>query len=326
MKRDSRILICGSGGLVGSAIVRLLARQGFERVLQPSRADLDLRDRTAVLHYFRENRPEYVFMAAGVVGGILANSTYPADFIRDNLAMELSVIDSAWHSGVTKLLNLGSSCIYPRDTAQPIREDYLLTGPLEPTNAAYAVAKIAGVTLCQSYAKQFGARFISAMPTNLYGPGDCFDLEWCHVLPALLRKFHEAKVLGTDKVIVWGSGKPKREFLYVDDMAEACVFLMEHYEESAPINVGVGEDIAIADLAALIGEVVSFEGEVRFDSSKPDGMPRKLLDVSRIKVLGWAATTSLSDGLRNTYAWYLECERSGNLPRGNRRIRTGAAA
>jgi len=279
-----------------------------------------------VKRYFDEAKPEYVFMAAGMVGGILANSTYPADFIRDNLAMELNVIDSAWESGVTKLLNLGSSCIYPRETPQPIREEYLLTGPLEPTNAAYAVAKIAGVTLCQSYVKQFGARFISAMPTNLYGPGDNFDLEWCHVLPALLRKFHEAKVASSPSVVVWGSGKPQREFLFVDDLAEACLFLMEKYEDSAPINVGVGEDISIAELAQLIGRVVGFNGEVRFDSSKPDGMPRKLLDVKRINVLGWNASTTLSEGLKRTYAWYLEREASGDLVRGKIRPRRGAAA
>ena len=324
--RDSSVLVCGAGGLVGSAIGRALSRRGFRRVFKPLRSELDLRDRAAVKRYFDEANPEYVFMAAGIVGGILANSTYPADFIRDNLAMELNVIDSAWESGVTKLLNLGSSCIYPRETPQPIREEYLLTGPLEPTNAAYAVAKIAGVTLCQSYAKQFGARFISAMPTNLYGPGDNFDLEWCHVLPALLRKFHEAKAASSASVIVWGSGKPKREFLFVDDLAEACVFLMERYEDSGPINVGVGKDISIAELAQLIGRVVGFDGEICFDSSKPDGMPRKLLDVARINALGWNAKTALPDGLQRTYEWYLEREKSGDLLRGKTRVQSGAAA
>ena len=258
MKRDSRILICGARGLVGSALKRRLAADGYDQLLHPTREEVDLTDSAAVARYFQDAKPQYVFMAAAKVGGILANSIYPADFLSENLAIELNVIDAAWKSGVTKLLMLGSSCIYPRDSPQPIREEYLLSGPLEPTNAPYAIAKIAGIALCQSYAKQFGARFISAMPTNLYGPGDNFDLQSSHVIPALLRKFHEAKVSGARSVVVWGTGCPKREFLYVDDLASACIFLMERYEDTLPINVGVGEDLSIADLADMIGRVIGF--------------------------------------------------------------------
>jgi GDP-L-fucose synthase len=319
MNSNSRILVCGASGLVGSAIIRALSRAGFQEISKPSRGELDLTDRFAVQRYFEQLHPEYVFMAAGVVGGILANSNYPADFIRDNLAMELNVIDCAWRVGAKKLLNLGSSCIYPRETPQPIREDFLLSGPLEPTNAAYAVAKIAGVTLCQSYARQFGSNFISAMPTNLYGPGDNFDLEWCHVLPALLRKFHEAKIRNSPSVVVWGSGRPRREFLFVDDLADACLFLMKHYNDPSPINVGLGEDIEIAELALLIGEVVGFQGALQFDPAKPDGMPRKLLDVSKINALGWKARTPLQEGLSRTYSWYVRQEQLGTLPRGKLR-------
>jgi GDP-L-fucose synthase len=290
--------------LVGSAIVRQLELRGFKNVLQPRREQVDLVDRRDVDRYFDQHRPEFVFMAAAKVGGVLANSTFPADFIRENLAIELNVVDAAWRSGVTKLLMLGSSCIYPRESPQPIREEYLLTGPLEATNAPYAIAKIAGIMLCQSYAKQHGARFVSAMPTNLYGPGDNFDLQSSHVIPALVRKFHEAKQEKAPAVTVWGTGKALREFLYVDDLADACLFLMERYEDPLPINVGVGRDISVADLAELIGEVVGYKGEVRFDRTKPDGAPRKLLDVSRMKALGWTASTSLREGLIRTSEWY----------------------
>lgn len=310
MKQDSRILVCGARGLVGSAIVRRLSGEGYQRILQPTREELDLTDRAAVERYCTSAKPEYVFMAAAKVGGILANSKFPVDFIRDNLAIELNVIDAAWNSGVTKLLMLGSSCIYPRESPQPIKEEYLLTGPLEPTNAPYAIAKIAGITLCQAYARQYGARFVSAMPTNLYGPGDNFDLQSSHVVPALIRKFHEAKKSESPSVMVWGTGRAKREFLYVDDLADACVFLMGRYEENLPINIGVGEDISIAELAQLIGRIAGYKGEIRFDSSKPDGTPRKLLDVSRLRALGWESSTSLSDGLTRTYEWYLQSESS----------------
>jgi GDP-L-fucose synthase len=300
VKQASRILVCGARGLVGSAIVRRLDADGYRDVLQPDREEVDLTDQSAVTRYFADARPEYVFMAAARVGGIQANASHPA---------ELNAVHAAWKAGATKLLMLGSSCIYPRDSKQPIREEYLLTGPLEPTNAPYAIAKIAGIALCQSYAKQYGARFISAMPTNLYGPGDNFDLEAGHVVPALIRKFHEAKRSSADAVTVWGSGTPRREFLYVDDLSDACVFLMGQYEDVAPINVGVGEDISVADLAALVAQIVGFEGEIRFDRSRPDGTPRKLLDVSRMKALGWQARTGLSEGLRRTYDWYV-----GNEP------------
>jgi GDP-L-fucose synthase len=306
VKRTSRILVCGGRGLVGSAILRRLERDGHLSVCHPTREEVDLTDQNAVTRYFEARRPEYVFMAAAKVGGIQANASSPVEFIRENLAIELNVVDAAWNAGVTKLLMLGSSCIYPRESPQPIREDYLLTGPLEPTNAPYAIAKIAGIALCQAYAKQYGARYISAMPTNLYGPGDNFDLETSHVVPALIRKFHEAKQVGSPSVTVWGSGRPKREFLYVDDVADACIFLMKEYEDVAPINVGVGEDISIANLSTLIAEIVGFEGEIRFDQTKPDGTPRKLLDVGRINRLGWAATIPLADGLRRTYQWYVQ--------------------
>lgn len=320
MKRDSLILICGARGLVGSSLKRRLVREGFNNLLGPTRDELDLTDAAAVNGYFRDMQPEYVFMAAAKVGGILANSVYPADFLRENLAIELNVVDAASKFGVAKLLMLGSSCIYPRESPQPIREEYLLTGPLEPTNAPYAIAKIAGIVLCQSYAKQFGARFISVMPTNLYGPGDNFDLQSGHVIAALMRKVHEGKVARADSVVVWGTGSPKREFLFVDDLAEACVFLMERYESGEPINVGVGEDVSVGDLARLIAEVVGYGGELRYDTSKPDGTPRKLLDVSRLNALGWKASTSLIEGLERTYEWYLKNEQSADRTRDRARI------
>jgi GDP-L-fucose synthase len=303
---DARVLVAGRRGLVGSAIDRALRARGMRDVVGPSRRDLDLRDAAAVDRYFASEQPEYVFMAAARVGGILANDSYPADFIGENLKIQTNVIDAAYRYGVRKLCFLGSSCIYPRLAPQPITEDSLLTGPLESTNRWYAIAKIAGITMCQAYAKQHGFNAISLMPTNLYGPGDNFDLQTSHVLPALLRKFHEAKAAGAAEVTVWGSGTPRREFLFVDDLADAACFLMEEYDSPEIINVGVGEDVTIADLAALVRDIVGFEGAIVFDSSKPDGTPRKLLDVTRLNRLGWKAGTTLEDGIRATYAWYRE--------------------
>lgn len=301
---SARIYVAGHRGLVGSALVRALRRHGFSNILTRSRAELDLRDREAVWRFFEVERPEYVYLAAAKVGGILANATYPVDFLQDNLYIELNVISAAHRFGVKKLLFLGSSCIYPKFAPQPIREEYLLTGPLEPTNQPYAIAKIAGIELVNAYRRQFGVSFISAMPTNLYGPGDNFDLETGHVLPALLRKIHEAKARGDPRVAVWGTGTPRREFLHVDDLAEACLFLMEHYDDSLPINVGTGEDITIRELAELIKEIVGFSGEIVFDRSKPDGTPRKLLDVTRIRALGWRPRIGLREGIEMTYQWY----------------------
>ena len=306
MNRIDKIYVAGHRGLVGSALVRRLEDEGFENVLTPAREKLDLTDSRAVDEFFAAERPEYVFLAAAKVGGILANSTYPADFLRDNLAIELAVIDAAFRYGVKKLLFLGSSCIYPKYASQPIKEDYLLTGELEPTNEPYAVAKIAGIKLCEGYRKQYGVDFISAMPTNLYGPGDNFDLQSSHVLPALIRKFHEAKERADSTVTVWGTGKPRREFLYVDDLADACVYVMENYSDGRPINIGVGEDVSISELAELVREVVDYGGEIIYDPSKPDGTPRKLLDVSKLHDLGWQAHTSLREGIARTYAWFLK--------------------
>ncbi len=299
---EAPIFVAGHRGLVGSAIVRRLARAGFTNLLLRSRQELDLTRQDAVLAFFAEQRPAYVFLAAARVGGIHANDTYPADFIRDNLQIQTNVIDAAWRHGVAKLLFLGSSCIYPKHAPQPMPEDCLLTGPLEPTNEWYAVAKIAGIKMCQAYRRQYGFNAISLMPTNLYGPGDNFDLATSHVLPALIRKFHEAKVSGADHVTMWGTGTPRREFLHVDDLADACLFLMQRYEEAGIINVGVGEDISIRELAALVAEVVGFSGEIRNDASKPDGTPRKLLDVSRLHALGWRAGIGLREGITETYA------------------------
>jgi GDP-L-fucose synthase len=305
MNKDAGIFVAGARGLVGSAISRALAARGFMRVLAPSRSALDLRDRAAVDRFFTAERPEYVFMAAAKVGGIVANDSYPADFIRDNLEIQTNVIDAAYRTGTRKLCFLGSSCIYPRLAPQPLQESSLLTGPLEPTNQWYAVAKIAGIKMCQAYALQHGFDAISVMPTNLYGPGDNFDLQTSHVLPALLRRFHEAKESGLREVTVWGSGTPRREFLYVNDLADALCFLMERYDSLEIINVGWGEDVTIAELAALIADVVGFRGTVAFDRSKPDGTPRKLLDVGKITALGWQPRTRLPDGIRATYDWYL---------------------
>jgi len=310
MRPDARVLIAGRSGLAGSAIHRALEARGFSRLLGPARAELDLRDAAAVDRYFSKERPEYIIMAAAKVGGILANDTYPADFIRENLQIQTNVIDSAYRHGVRKLCMLGSSCIYPRLAPQPMPEEALLTGPLEPTNQWYAIAKIAGIKMCQAYARQHGFNAISPMPTNLYGPGDNFDLATSHVLPALIRKFHEAKLGGREAVTVWGTGAPRREFLYVDDLADALCFLMEHYDSPEIINVGVGEDVSIAELAELVRGIVGFEGGIVFDRGKPDGTPRKLLDVTRLSALGWRARTPLAEGIGATYAWYLTTERA----------------
>lgn len=306
MERQARIFVAGHRGLVGSAIVRRLCQEDYSNLITRTRRELDLTSRIAVDRFFEQEQPEYMFLAAAKVGGILANSTYPADFIRDNLAIQCNVIDAAYRYAVKKLLFLGSSCIYPKLCAQPIREEYLLTGELEPTNEPYAVAKIAGIKMCQAYNRQYGTHFISVMPTNLYGPGDNFELTTSHVLPALIRKFHEAKVAGVPQVTVWGTGTPRREFLHVDDLADACVCLMRIYDGSEIINVGVGEDLSIRELAELIREVVAYEGDIRFDTSKPDGTPRKLLDVSRLHGLGWRARIFLEDGIRDTYHWFVE--------------------
>jgi len=306
MNKDSRIYVAGHRGLVGSAIVRRLEREGFRNLLLATSRELDLTEQEPVRRFFRENRPDYVFLAAARVGGILANDSFPAEFIRDNLAIELNVIDSAHRAGVKKLLFLGSSCIYPKHAPQPMPEECLLTGPLEPTNQWYAVAKIAGIKLCQAYRRQYGFSAISLMPTNLYGPGDNFDLAGSHVLPALIRKFHEAKERGEETVTVWGTGTPRREFLHVDDLADACLFLMDHYDGEEIVNVGVGKDISIAELAELVRGIVGFQGRIVFDTEKPDGTPRKLLDVRRITGLGWKARISLREGIASTYRWYLE--------------------
>ena len=304
MNAEDAVFVAGGRGLVGSAVVRALAARGFTRVSAPPRSALDLRDRAAVDRFFAAERPAYVFMAAAKVGGIVANDRYPADFIRDNLEIQTNLIDAAYRNGTRKFCFLGSSCIYPRLAPQPMQESALLTGPLEPTNQWYAVAKIAGIKMCQAYSKQYGFNALSVMPTNLYGPGDNFDLETSHVVPALLRKFHAAKESGAAEVTVWGSGTPRREFLYVDDLADALCFLMERYDSPEIINVGCGEDVTIAELASLVADVVGFRGAVVFDRSKPDGTPRKLLDVSKLRALGWQARTPLADGLRATYDWY----------------------
>ncbi|MHB8860739.1 MAG: GDP-L-fucose synthase family protein [Minisyncoccota bacterium] len=304
MNKDSKIYVAGHRGLVGSAIVRALEKAGHHNLILRTHAELDLLDQSAVRSFFEKEKPEYVFLAAAKVGGIMANKTYPADFIRDNLAVELNVIDAAHRSGVKKLLFLGSSCIYPRLAAQPITESELLSGPLEETNRAYAVAKIAGIVLCESYDKQYGADFISVMPTNLYGPQDNFDLETSHVLPALLRKFHEAKETDAETVTLWGTGSALREFLHVDDLAGACLFLMNTYSGSDIVNIGTGEDLSIKEVAERIRGIVGYTGTIVWDTSKPDGTPRKLLDVSKLHALGWHHGISLDEGLKTTYAWY----------------------
>ena len=313
MTKTSRIFVSGHGGLVGSAILRRLSASGHQNLLTASRAQLDLRDQAAVNYWFRANRPDYVFLAAGTVGGILANSTRPAEFIYDNMMIHATTVHAAHVFGVRKLLYLGSSCIYPRESRQPMTEDQLLTGPLEPTNESYAIAKIAGIKLCQAYRRQYGCNFISAMPTNLYGPNDNFDLTASHVLPALIRKFHDAKLEDRTDVVVWGTGRPRREFLHVDDLADACVFLMDHYDDELHVNVGTGTDLTIQELAEMVRDVVHPRAAIVYDSSKPDGSPRKLLDVSRLHDLGWRHKVQLLEGLSQTYAWFLDHHQDARL-------------
>jgi GDP-L-fucose synthase len=303
MNKQDRVYVAGHRGMVGSALVRALTAQGYEHLITRTSAEVDLRNSEQVSGLFAKTNPDYVFVAAAKVGGIIANSTYPADFIYDNLAIQTNLIHQAFVQGVKKLLLLGSSCIYPRECPQPIREEYLLTGPLEPTNEWYAIAKIAGIKMCQAYRRQYGCDFIAAMPTNLYGPNDNFDLHTAHVLPALLRRCEEARGTGVPPTL-WGSGTPRREFLHVDDCADACLFLMERYSDPMIINVGAGKDITIEELALQVAEVVGYHGEIRWDRTKPDGTPRKLMDSSRIEALGWQPKISLRQGLRETYRWY----------------------
>jgi len=305
LDRDARVHVAGHRGLVGSAIWRHLQAEGFTHLLGARSGEVDLRDRTATLRWFETTRPEVVVLAAARVGGILANATCPADFLSDNLRIQTNVLDAAHEHGVDRLLFLGSSCIYPRLAPQPIPESALLTGPLEPTNEAYAIAKIAGLLHVQAMRRQHGHRWISAMPTNLYGPGDSFDPENSHVLPAMIRRFHEARTAGATSVTIWGTGTPRREFLHVDDLASACLHLLEHYDGDVAVNVGTGSDVSIRELAELTAEVVGWEGTLQFDPTRPDGTPRKLLDVTLLDRLGWKATTPLADGLASTYAWYV---------------------
>ena len=305
MDKNAKIYVAGHRGMVGSAIVRNLEVKGYSNVVIRTHAELDLLDQSAVTSFFQKEKPDYVFLAAAKVGGIHANNTLRAEFIYQNMMMEANIIHAAWQAGVRRLLFLGSSCIYPRDCPQPIKEEYLLTGPLEPTNEPYAIAKIAGIKLCESYNRQYGTQYVSVMPTNLYGPNDNYDLSNSHVLPALIRKAHEAKIRGDKELVVWGSGKPMREFLYVDDMADACVFLMENGIAEGLFNVGTGEDVTICELAETVMNVVGFNGEIVFDDSKPDGTPRKLLNVDRMRQFGWQAKTSLRDGIAKAYADFL---------------------
>jgi GDP-L-fucose synthase len=306
MDKKSKIYIAGHSGMVGSAILRILKEQGYQKLILKTSKELDLRRTDKVESFMQEENPEYVFLCAAKVGGIKANLTFPAEFIYDNMMIEANVINASYRCNVKKLLYLGSSCIYPRDCPQPINEEYLLTGRLEATNEPYAIAKIAGIKLCQSYNRQYGSNFISLMPTNLYGINDNFDTENAHVIPALIRKFHEAKIRGLSSAVVWGTGSARREFLYVDDLADACLYLMDNYMSSEIINVGWGEDISVKDLALLVKEVTGYGGDLVFDTSMPDGTPRKLLDISRLDNLGWHAKVKLEDGLKATYRWYRE--------------------
>ena len=305
LRPDSRMFVAGHGGLVGSAVLRRLDAEGFSSVLTATRDQLDLRDQAAVNYWFRANRPELVFLVAGTVGGILANSTRPAEFIYDNMMIHATVVHAAHLYPVRKLLYLGSSCIYPRECPQPMKEEHLLSGYLEPTNEPYAVAKIAGITLCRAYRRQYGCNFVSAMPTNLYGPHDNFDLESSHVLPALIRKFHDAKATGHDEVVIWGTGSPRREFLHVDDLADASLHVMRSWDDELHINIGSGEDLSIRELGETVRDIVHPKAKLAFDTSKPDGTPRKLLDVSRLHALGWRHSIGLRDGVASTYEWFL---------------------
>lgn len=306
MEKDSKIYIAGHLGMVGSAIKRRLEKSGYTNLLCRSLDELDLMRQDDVIDFFDQERPEYVFLAAAKVGGILANSTFPAEFIHNNLTIQTNIIHSSYLYGVKKLLFLGSSCIYPKHCPQPMKEEYLLSGYLEPTNEPYAIAKIAGIKMCQAYNRQYATRYISVMPTNLYGINDNFDLKTSHVLPALIRKFHEARIKGGAEVEVWGTGMPRREFLHVDDLADACLFLMNNYDESDIVNIGTGTDLTIKELAEMTARITGFEGNIRFDTSKPDGTLVKLLDVSRLRGLGWEAKIPLEQGIRSTYQWYLE--------------------
>lgn len=305
MEKTSKIFVAGHTGLVGSAILRALSQEGYSNIITRTHAELDLLDQKTTADFFADESPEYVFLAAAKAGGIYANSTCPADFIYENLQIEINVINESYKNKVKKLLFLGSSCIYPRESPQPMKEEYLLTGRPEPTNDAYAIAKIAGIMLCQSYDKQYGTNFISAMPTNVYGPNDNFDLMTSHALPAIMRKIHEAKTAGEGNVTLWGTGAPKREFIHSDDLAAACIFLMKNYDSSEIINVGTGSDRTIKELAEMIKKIVGFKGEIKWDTAKPDGMPRKLLDISRLRSLGWRPKIKLEDGINQTYKWFL---------------------
>lgn len=307
---NAKIYVTGHRGLVGSAILRALQEAGHRNLITATRSELDLRDQPAVNRFMQQHQPEFLIHAAGKVGGIHANATQPAEFLYDNLMLHATVLHAAWEFGVSRLLYLGSSCIYPRDCPQPIREEYMLTGPLEKTNDAYAIAKIAGVMSCQAYRRQYGCRFVSAMPTNLYGPHDNFDLENSHLLPALIRKFHEAKIAGRPEVSIWGTGKVRRELMHVDDLARGCLFVLAHYDDERPINIGTGEDATILQIATAVQQVVYPEARMVFDTSKPDGTPRKQLDVSRLHDLGWRHTIGLKQGIESTYQWYLQHEAS----------------
>jgi len=304
MEKHSRIYIAGHRGMVGSAILRKLQQAGHDQFILRTSRELDLRDQAAVAAFFEQEKPEYVFLAAAKVGGILANNTYRGEFLYDNLMIQNNIIHASWQQGVKKLMFLGSSCIYPKLAPQPLKEDYLLTGPLEPTNEPYAIAKIAGIKLCDAYRSQYGCNFVSVMPTNLYGPNDNYDLNNSHVLPALIRKFHEARLSGAPSVTLWGTGKPRREFLHVDDLAEACIYLMHNYHEEGLVNIGTGEDIEIGELARMVSRIVGYEGEIVHDLSKPDGTPRKLMDVSKLHGFGWTHAIDLESGIKSVYEEY----------------------